>query len=439
MDHNDNGPLKYGSKISTEIYAATITVQEMIGWGGQGYVYKILYNDEPKALKWFNASKQSQSETFRENLRNNILKGSPDSRFIWPVDITEKCYDSYGYVMDLKPEGYYDLTKFLTHTVQFRSFKQAVDACLNIVHAFRILHNNGYSYQDLNDGNFFIDPNSGRVRIGDNDNVAPNKTSTGVLGKARFMAPEIVLGNGMPDVRSDRFSMALIVFLCLCYNHPLEGHRSITPIMTDKYAKDLYGSHAKFIMDPPPNDNEAVPHIHNNVLTIWPCLPKFVQDFFLRAFSQEALRIPSRRIPEVEWINMLVRLRSSIVVCQCGNEVFIDYDKPVNVCDRCRNQIQPLYILELKKYKIPAVYDTRLYRCQTGVVDAADALKPVAQVTIADKTQGTLGLINRSDEAWEAAIPGQGRVIIQPKQLIPLINGTDIQINGTHVTIKKTI
>ena len=30
----------------------------------------------------------------------------------------------------------------------------------------------GYSYQDLNDGNFFINPQSGDVLICDNDNVA---------------------------------------------------------------------------------------------------------------------------------------------------------------------------------------------------------------------------------------------------------------------------
>ena len=69
-----------------------------------------------------------------------------------------------------------------------------IDAALNMIKAFRILHNAGLFYQDINEGNFAIDPNNGDVKIMDNDNVAPSGKSTGVLGKPRYMAPEIVIG-----------------------------------------------------------------------------------------------------------------------------------------------------------------------------------------------------------------------------------------------------
>ena len=41
-----------------------------------------------------------------------------------------------------------------------KSCLQGWGAALNIVHAFRDLHGKGMSYQDLNDGNFFIDPDA---------------------------------------------------------------------------------------------------------------------------------------------------------------------------------------------------------------------------------------------------------------------------------------
>ena len=62
----------------------------------------------------------------------------------------------------------------------------------------------------MNDGNFFINPNNGKVLICDNENVAPNGTDTGILGKPRYMAPEIVLGKKMPDNLTDRFSMSAV-------------------------------------------------------------------------------------------------------------------------------------------------------------------------------------------------------------------------------------
>jgi len=42
------------------------------------------------------------------------------------------------------------------------------------------------------------------------------------------MAPEVVLG-GAPDKRSDRFSLAVILFRMLFIEHPLEGKYSTPP------------------------------------------------------------------------------------------------------------------------------------------------------------------------------------------------------------------
>ncbi|MCI7212771.1 MAG: hypothetical protein MR467_01290, partial [Bacillales bacterium] len=76
-----------------------------------------------------------------------------------------------------------------------------------------------------------MDTNTGHKLICDNDNVTAHKRSLGVLGKMRYMAPEIVRGdklrkNGprqMPDTHSDRFSLAIILFLALCLGNPFEG------------------------------------------------------------------------------------------------------------------------------------------------------------------------------------------------------------------------
>ena len=58
----------------------------------------------------------------------------------------------------------------------------------------------------------FINPSNGDVMICDNDNVMANNERSGILGKARYMAPEIVAG-GIPDKYSDRFSLSVILFM----------------------------------------------------------------------------------------------------------------------------------------------------------------------------------------------------------------------------------
>ena len=88
--------------------------------------------------------------------------------------------------MGLRPSSYHEITEFMLCNVRFKSFRTVVDAALRIVSAYRILHNAGYSYQDLNDGNFFVDPDTGKVLICDNDNVAPDGYVTGIAGKTRI-------------------------------------------------------------------------------------------------------------------------------------------------------------------------------------------------------------------------------------------------------------
>ena len=253
-----------GKIIKTD-FGAPIKIIKYLAGGGQGDVYVVEYGGKKKALKWYrNAGKDP--DAFYNNLKSNADKGSPDKAFLWPEAVTEKTEGSFGYIMDLRPDGYHELSEFmLARDVRFSSFKAAVEACIKTVSAFRILHNNGYSYQDLNDGNFFINPTTGDVLICDNDNVAPNGTAMGVIGKPRYMAPEIVTGDAMPNSQTDRFSLAVILFLILCMNHPLEGAKSLVPCLTPYEAEKLYGSEALFICDANDKSNAPVKNIHVNV------------------------------------------------------------------------------------------------------------------------------------------------------------------------------
>ena len=150
--------LEKGQVIKT-VSGVRIVVEEFIGEGGQGEVYRVDYNGEKKALKWYKPETQRDPVLFYDNLKANAAKGSPDKAFLWPDAVTEYSGGTFGYVMGLKPDGYYELSKILgSRKCNFVSFRAAAEACIRIVSAFRILHNNGYSYQDMNDGNFFICP-----------------------------------------------------------------------------------------------------------------------------------------------------------------------------------------------------------------------------------------------------------------------------------------
>lgn len=195
---------------------------------------------------------KGKEKEFYANLENNIAKGAPTEAFLWPLGITEVQNGSFGYIMEIRPAGYEELTNFFVDSkkkqqVRFKSFTAISTAAINIIQAFRELHNRGYSYQDINNGNFFINPTTGKVLICDNDNVSPFGTNLGIMGKQRWMAPEIVTLKSDPDKQSDRFSLAVVLFRLLIYQSIRWKDNTLTPpCMTKELEKKYYGSEPIF-------------------------------------------------------------------------------------------------------------------------------------------------------------------------------------------------
>lgn len=239
-----------------------------LGRGGQGIVYLVELAGQKMALKWYLNPPRKE---FYKNLQENINGGAPSDAFLWPEYLTEKQKKSYGYVMKLRPQGYYEFGHYLLARVQFKSFEAITNAAMKICEGFMRLHLKGFSYQDLNDGNFFIHPETGDVLICDNDNVFPQGDISGIMGKARYMAPEIVTGKEMPNKYSDRFSLAVVLFMLFFGNHPLEGSSVLAcPCMTEKNERRFYGENPIFIYDPLKSENRPVRGVHNNVIRRWP-------------------------------------------------------------------------------------------------------------------------------------------------------------------------
>lgn len=425
--------LKKGFSI-TSVKGTKIEVIEWLGGGGQGDVYKVRYGSEYKALKWYKPSAIGNFNSFYGNIKKNVMRGAPSSEFLWPVDLTPKHGNTFGYIMDLRPAGFYELSDFLLSNVNFASFKVCCDAALHIVNAFRILHNNGFAYQDLNDGGFFINPNNGKVLICDNDNVAPSGESNGIIGKPRYIAPEVVMGKTMPNNYSDRFSMALILFMLMCHVHPLEGKRSLG-IATPEMQERLYGKDALFIMEPSDRSNAPDPNVHRAAIMLWSYMPNHIKELFSRALCKDqGLFRPAARPSEADWLEGFARFRSDIIPCRCGNEVFTQDGRSCK-CEKCGCVISIPFRIDNNRYAIPGIPGSRIYRCQFGVCNADEALNPVGMIISNPNNPSQYGLKNMADSMWRATTPSGNTRNVMSKEIVPLIDGITIHFNNATVKI----
>lgn len=405
----------------------TATIVKELGRGGQGIVYLVEVCGKKKALKWY---LNAPDDKFYRNLEHNIASGAPSDAFLWPEYLTEKQQGSYGYIMKLRPQNYYEFGNFLLAKVSFKSFTAMLSAAMRICDGFMMLHRFGYSYQDLNDGNFFIDPQTGDVLICDNDNVMPQGEKSGIMGKARYMAPEIVAG-GIPDKYSDRFSLSVILFMLFYANHPFEGAKVVAcPCMTESFEKRFYGSEALFIYDPIDKSNLPVRGIHQNVIRRCPVFPQLLRDTFIEEFSKEKLQNPSTRMIEQNWKKIISTVRDSLVVCRhCAEETFVNVSNTTDKCMNCGKDVDLSKRLVINNRSLPLINKTAIYIDEDNTPDGV----------VTTDSNGFMLIKNISTETWTVETPSGKIKTVAPNEILPVKEGLKITFRVHTVPYKAEI
>ena len=408
-----------GSKVDLTIGGQATVIKEL-GRGGQGIVYLVDLCGQKMALKWY---LNPLGDKFYKNLEKNIQSGAPSDAFIWPEYLTLKTKGYYGYIMKLRPANYFEFGNFLLAKKNFKSFDAMLAAAMKICDGFMMLHRFGFSYQDLNDGNFFIDPATGDVLICDNDNVMPQGEKSGIMGKARYMAPEVVAG-GIPDKYSDRFSLSVILFMLFFANHPFEGAKVVAcPCMTEKFEKKFYGSEALFIYDPTDKTNLPVRGVHQNVIRRWPVFPTILKETFVQQFSQDKLKNPTTRMIEQEWQKLIAKVRDSLVICpSCDEETFLNLTTCNCKCMNCSRDVATDKYVKIGTRSLILTPNTKLYIDNDNLADALVVSNPH------DKSM--LLIQNISNQKWTAETPSGKVKEVEPKGFMPVKAGIKISFSN---------
>ena len=432
--------LPKGHKIKTTDFG-NITVLRKLGEGGQGAVYEVDFNGQPKALKWYSGHKIENFDKFYKNLENNIKKGKPTDAFLWPEAITMNQGEGkpFGYVMDLcNKKEYSDFSDILNKVVNL-SLEMAINSALNIVNSFRSLHRKGLSYQDLNDGNFFINVKTGDVLICDNDNVVPDDTKNygNIAGKPGYMAPEIVRGDAPPDSYTDFHSLAVILFKLFCRHDPLMGEQYVKSVcITEKREFELYGSNPIFIFDPNNDTNRPVKGVHPNPLNLWPLYPDFLKEAFVSSFV-EGMKNRNSRLNDNQWQKILIRFRNELLHCNSCKSVVLLYLQSKDAAIKCSCGYSCSYPLRLDfgEYSVPLFPGVKLYACHTRA-DGDDYSTVTGEVIMNKNNPSLWGIKNLSGDSW-FMIPesGEGKNI-DNGSVVPI--ATNLSIQFKEITGKIT-
>ncbi|HEY9605903.1 MAG TPA: hypothetical protein V6C85_30130, partial [Allocoleopsis sp.] len=362
--------LKTGQIVYTQASRIPCKVEQFLGGGGQGEVYKANLGDRSVALKWYFPHYLENDPYIGERLETAIKSGPPSDRFLWPMELTSAPeIVGFGYIMSLRESRFKGLVDLMKRRIE-PSFRSLATAGFELADSFFQLHAKGLCYRDISFGNVFLEPDIGHILICDNDNVDVDKgEKSAIQGTPRFMAPEIVCGQAPPSTQTDLFSLAVLLFYMFMMHHPLEGKKEAEikcfdlPAMTK-----LYGTEPVFIFDPNDKSNEPVQGYQDNALIFWSIYPQFLRDLFIKAFT-DGIRNPSGgRIQETEWRNGMIHLRDSIIYCpHCSSENFYDTDAlkvlggKLKPCWSCQKEIQLPPRIRVGKNTVMLNYNTELF------------------------------------------------------------------------------
>ena len=207
-----------------------IKLGKLSGYGAQGVVYEDASGKKMIKL-YYPSGSNIVEEDIIERLRF-IRDVKMPKNFVAILDIIDKPY--IGYVME-KVEGHKPLNTYLIQDKNM-SFSEWYNQGLGlrerifigfiIAKAFGELERSNLSYCDISGNNILVQidkavSKSVSIKMIDVDNIyVAGKGAASVLGTPRYIAPEVISRQKNPDVLSDNYSLAVLLFELLRVGHP---------------------------------------------------------------------------------------------------------------------------------------------------------------------------------------------------------------------------
>lgn len=408
--------------------------------GGQGDVYHVSFKSKDYALKWYCKQPDDVIGGMQHKTISRICgeEKRPNDKFIWPLMMVSEqnsCEGRrFGYLMELLPEGYHEMSCFLKNSedpraITFESYNAMITAGMNIASAMQTLHYKGWSYKDLNPKNFTINPKNGDVLVVDNDNVSVDGDLCSVRGMKGYMAPEIPRSDYKqnPNRETDYYSLAVVLYHLFFIDNPMDGKiLENYPIITDKVEDDIYAIKPIFHFDPNDDSNRPTDVYAPNALSRWRIFNSALKKLFTRSFTV-GIDDPNKRPPENEWILTLSKVRDTLIRLNPQREQFVNFDDIRSVPPRClgmkignhRIAIYPNKVL----YEISINGDHQKYNVKVGKI-------------VYDRESDQFKIVNLSPVVWRCYSPVTGQVSEVGKEAShPLFDGVMIEFQRENPKI----
>lgn len=408
-----------------------IKIKKHIGSGGKCDIYDIALSDSKDecVLIWYN---HYPSDEMYDNIKMLYENGCPSDAFLWPIEVTELYEESYGYIVRKMDNSLQSLGDILTGKASFDTYKAQVECSINLIAAFIKLYEKNLCYFVFSPDMLWVDCTTGKITL----TACEMITSDGeMLYKHAYSpsleAPEIFEGDMVPTKNSNNFSLAIMIFMMWFQGHPFEGLKSLVSCMTCERQKDIYGFGAVFVFDEENTSNKPVKSIHSNMIAQWNGTPNFIKECFARMFAHESIEDPNKRPNAQFLLETLLRYRSSLATCSCGNEVV--FDNAEITCDGCNSKLNATYWLKKQEYELPLLPGKRIIGYQIG--EYSNGFEAVVSIVRNPQDPTVIGIKNCSENELLVITKSGKEKSISPNEIAPLKHISQISFMGNNYEV----
>ncbi len=316
--------------------------------GAQGVVYE--ESTGKFIIKLYKRGNEFQNRN-RLNKLEWLAKQSYPDQFIKPLDLFIEPY--IGYAME-KVVDHVSLNKLLVpsremslsewYNEETGGLRRRLFLGYKIAMQFALLHESNRAYCDISGNNILVnkDPGVASICMIDIDNIyIPGGDSGNILGTSRYMAPEIMNKQMQPDIFTDDYSLAVILFELLRCGHPYVGDmvEDGTPEQQEQAYRGLY----------PYVDEEDSPNMSTQMLPAEVVFTTKLANLFHKTFVKGKENRVARATAR-EFALACLEASNKVMKCpECGHWHFASPDKNRKYfCPWCDEENSRPFFLQFK-------------------------------------------------------------------------------------------
>ena len=330
---------------------------DLAGEGAQGVVYNEA--SDKHIIKLYKNGTPIQNKNRIRKLTWLMEQDYPD-QFIKPLALIEEPY--IGYVMQ-KVKEHSSLNKLLvpSRDVSFSEWynketgglRRRLFLAYKIAMQFAMLHDTNRAYCDISGNNILVntDPAVASVCMIDIDNIyIPGGDSGNVLGTSRYMAPEIMNKQVLPDIFTDAYSLAVILFELIRVGHPYIG--DMVEDGTSEQQTQAYLGMYPYVDDDASDINRSSQMLPSEVV-FTNHLSDLFQQTFVKGKDNRVQRVPAR-----DFAIACLEASNKVMKCpKCGNwHLALPNNNKENVCPWCDDiNERPMFLQFKDRYDISKI------------------------------------------------------------------------------------